>query len=149
MNNTACACAVEYFALDLIMDKEGVCRGVTALCMEDGSIHRFKAANTVLATGGYGRAWYSATSAHTCTGDGGAMVARAGLPLQVVSNKTQCDVHGTPPPPPPHLSCADPSYTRHVSLPGVQLSAAVYQIGWARITAPSCVHLIHECTKGQ
>ena len=66
------------------MDKEGVCRGVIALCMEDGSIHRFKAANTVLATGGYGRAWYSATSAHTCTGDGGAMVARAGLPLQVL-----------------------------------------------------------------
>ena len=65
------------------MDKEGVCRGVTALCMEDGSIHRFRAANTVLATGGYGRAWYSATSAHTCTGDGNAMVARAGLPLQV------------------------------------------------------------------
>ena len=75
--------AVEYFALDLIMDKEGVCRGVIALCMEDGSIHRFRAANTVLATGGYGRAYFSATSAHTCTGDGNAMVARANLPLQV------------------------------------------------------------------
>ena len=75
--------AVEYFALDLIMDKEGVCRGVIALCMEDGTIHRFRAANTVLATGGYGRAYFSATSAHTCTGDGNAMVARAGLPLQV------------------------------------------------------------------
>ena len=114
---------VEYFALDLIMDAEGACVGVMALCMEDGrrrgdtlapvlsfertfcgvasqhqapvswrppswvrpnsrSIHRFKCKNTVLATGGYGRAWYSATSAHTCTGDGSAMVARAGLPLQ-------------------------------------------------------------------
>ena len=116
---------VEYFALDLIMDAEGECVGVMALCMEDGSLHRFKCKNTVLATGGYGRAWYSATSArhvtrassrsaapqllrgpasalcplpsalsslltssppfpqaHTCTGDGNAMVARAGLPLQ-------------------------------------------------------------------
>jgi len=73
---------VEYFALDLIMDAEGACVGVMALCMEDGSLHRFKCKNTVLATGGYGRAWYSATSAHTCTGDGSAMVARAGLPLQ-------------------------------------------------------------------
>lgn len=73
---------VEYFALDLIMDDEGACVGVMALCMEDGSLHRFKCKNTVLATGGYGRAWYSATSAHTCTGDGSAMAARAGLPLQ-------------------------------------------------------------------
>lgn len=73
---------VEYFALDLIMDKDGTCRGILALCMEDGTLHRFKAHQTILATGGYGRAWYSATSAHTCTGDGGAMVARAGLPLQ-------------------------------------------------------------------
>lgn len=72
---------VEYFALDLIMDN-GVCRGITAMCMEDGTIHRFKAHNTVLATGGYGRAYFSATSAHTCTGDGGAMAARAGIPLQ-------------------------------------------------------------------
>jgi len=73
---------IEYFALDLIMDDEGACVGVMALCMEDGTLHRFKCKNTVLATGGYGRAWYSATSAHTCTGDGGAMAARAGLPLE-------------------------------------------------------------------
>ncbi|WP_294283802.1 succinate dehydrogenase flavoprotein subunit [uncultured Sphingomonas sp.] len=72
---------VEYFALDLIMEN-GVCRGVIALCMEDGSIHRFRSHNTVLATGGYGRCYFSATSAHTCTGDGGGMVLRAGLPLQ-------------------------------------------------------------------
>ncbi|MEM6712964.1 MAG: succinate dehydrogenase flavoprotein subunit [Pseudomonadota bacterium] len=72
---------IEYFAIDLIMD-EGICRGVIAMCMEDGSIHRFRAHRTVLATGGYGRAYFSATSAHTCTGDGNAMVLRAGLPLQ-------------------------------------------------------------------
>ena len=72
---------VEYFALDLIMEN-GACRGVIALCMEDGSIHRFRAHQTVLATGGYGRVYFSATSAHTCTGDGNAMVLRAGLPLQ-------------------------------------------------------------------
>jgi len=74
--------AVEYFAMDLIMD-EGACRGVTSLCLEDGTVHRFRAHNTILATGGYGRAYFSATSAHTCTGDGGAMAARAGIPLQV------------------------------------------------------------------
>ncbi|MEQ8866299.1 MAG: succinate dehydrogenase flavoprotein subunit [Thalassobaculum sp.] len=73
---------VEYFALDLIMDEEGACRGVMALCLEDGTIHRFRAHETVLATGGYGRAYFSCTSAHTCTGDGNAMVLRAGLPLQ-------------------------------------------------------------------
>lgn len=74
---------VEYFALDLIMDPDdGSCRGVTAICMEDGSIHRFKAHATIIATGGYGRSYFSATSAHTCTGDGNAMVARAGIPLQ-------------------------------------------------------------------
>jgi succinate dehydrogenase / fumarate reductase flavoprotein subunit len=73
---------VEYFALDLIMDDEGACRGVIALNMDDGTIHRFRAHEVVLATGGYGRAYFSCTSAHTCTGDGGAMVARAGLPLQ-------------------------------------------------------------------
>ncbi|EFJ49184.1 succinate dehydrogenase subunit A, mitochondrial [Volvox carteri f. nagariensis] len=73
---------VEYFALDLMMDSDGACRGIMALCMEDGTIHRFQAHQTVLATGGYGRAYFSATSAHTCTGDGGGMVARAGLPLQ-------------------------------------------------------------------
>ena len=72
---------VEYFALDLIMEN-GACRGVTAMCMEDGSIHRFRAHQTILATGGYGRAYFTATSAHTCTGDGNAMVLRAGLPLQ-------------------------------------------------------------------
>jgi succinate dehydrogenase / fumarate reductase flavoprotein subunit len=72
---------VEYFALDLIMEN-GQCRGVIALCMDDGSIHRFRAHSTVLATGGYGRVYFSATSAHTCTGDGNAMVLRAGLPLQ-------------------------------------------------------------------
>ncbi|MBV6658841.1 MAG: FAD-binding protein, partial [Devosiaceae bacterium] len=73
---------IEYFAIDLIMDDSGACRGVVAMCMEDGSIHRFRAHKTVLATGGYGRAYFSATSAHTCTGDGNAMVLRAGLPLQ-------------------------------------------------------------------
>jgi succinate dehydrogenase / fumarate reductase flavoprotein subunit len=72
---------IEYFALDLIME-DGVCRGVIALCMEDGSIHRFRAHAVVLATGGYGRCYFSATSAHSCTGDGNAMVLRAGLPLQ-------------------------------------------------------------------
>ncbi|ABC22005.1 succinate dehydrogenase flavoprotein subunit [Rhodospirillum rubrum] len=72
---------VEYFALDLIIE-DGVCRGVIAWCMEDGTIHRFKSHTTVLATGGYGRAYFSCTSAHTCTGDGNGMVARAGLPLQ-------------------------------------------------------------------
>jgi succinate dehydrogenase / fumarate reductase flavoprotein subunit len=73
---------VEYFALDLLMDEEGACRGVIALSMEDGKIHRFRAKRTILATGGYGRAYFSCTSAHTCTGDGNAMVLRAGLPLQ-------------------------------------------------------------------
>lgn len=72
---------VEYFALDLIMDN-GVCRGVIAMCLEDGSIHRFRSQAVVLATGGYGRCYFTATSAHTCTGDGGGMVLRAGLPLQ-------------------------------------------------------------------
>jgi len=73
---------VEYFAIDLIMDAEGRCRGVVCLKLDDGTIHRFRAAMTVLATGGYGRAYLSATSAHTCTGDGGGMALRAGLPLQ-------------------------------------------------------------------
>jgi succinate dehydrogenase / fumarate reductase flavoprotein subunit len=72
---------IEYFALDLIME-DGACRGVVALCLEDGSIHRFRAHAVVLATGGYGRCYFTATSAHTCTGDGGGMVLRAGLPLQ-------------------------------------------------------------------
>jgi succinate dehydrogenase / fumarate reductase flavoprotein subunit len=73
---------IEYFAIDLIMDEEGRCRGVVALCLEDGSIHRFRSHMTILATGGYGRAYLSCTSAHTCTGDGNAMLLRAGLPLQ-------------------------------------------------------------------
>ena len=72
---------IEYFALDLIME-EGRCRGVVALNIATGEIHRFRAQMTILATGGYGRAYFSATSAHTCTGDGNAMVLRAGLPLQ-------------------------------------------------------------------
>ncbi len=73
---------IEYFAIDLIMDDEGRCRGVIALNMADGSLHRFRAHQTILATGGYGRAYFSCTSAHICTGDGNAMVLRAGLPLQ-------------------------------------------------------------------
>ena len=73
---------IEYFAIDLIMDEEGRCRGVVALKMDDGTIHRFRSHLVILATGGYGRAYFSATSAHTCTGDGNAMVLRAGLPLQ-------------------------------------------------------------------
>ncbi|MDB5417450.1 MAG: sdhA [Phenylobacterium sp.] len=72
---------IEYFALDLIMD-EGVCRGVTAWKLDDGTLHRFQAQQVILATGGYGRAYFSCTSAHTCTGDGNGMVLRAGLPLQ-------------------------------------------------------------------
>ncbi|MGE0532688.1 MAG: succinate dehydrogenase flavoprotein subunit [Hyphomonadaceae bacterium] len=72
---------IEYFALDLIME-DGVCRGMTAWKLDDGTLHRFRAQTVVLATGGYGRAYLSCTSAHTCTGDGGAMVLRAGLPLQ-------------------------------------------------------------------
>lgn len=68
--------------MDLIMNDEGECVGVMAYNQEDGTLHRFRAHNTVLATGGYGRAYFSCTSAHTCTGDGNAMVARAGLPLQ-------------------------------------------------------------------
>jgi succinate dehydrogenase / fumarate reductase, flavoprotein subunit len=73
---------VEFFALDLIMDDEGACRGVLALEMSTGELHLFRSQGVVLATGGYGRAYFSATSAHTCTGDGNGMVLRAGLPLQ-------------------------------------------------------------------
>ncbi|TBR10198.1 MAG: succinate dehydrogenase flavoprotein subunit [Lysobacter sp.] len=73
---------IEYFALDLIMDADGSCRGVLALDMASGTLHLFRAHGTVLATGGYGRAYFSATSAHTCTGDGGGMVLRAGLGMQ-------------------------------------------------------------------
>jgi succinate dehydrogenase / fumarate reductase flavoprotein subunit len=72
---------IEYFAIDLIM-QDGTCRGVVALDMADGKLHRFRAHRTILATGGYGRTYFSCTSAHTCTGDGGGMVLRAGLPLQ-------------------------------------------------------------------
>nr|WP_325251954.1 succinate dehydrogenase flavoprotein subunit [Amylibacter sp.] len=73
---------IEYFALDLIMAEDGSCQGLLAWKLDDGTIHRFNAKMVVLATGGYGRAYFSATSAHTCTGDGGGMVARQGLPLQ-------------------------------------------------------------------
>ncbi len=73
---------IEYFALDLIFDGQGVCRGVLALNMAEGTLHLFRGHAVVLATGGYGRAYFSCTSAHTCTGDGGGMVLRAGLPLQ-------------------------------------------------------------------
>ncbi|PHQ68214.1 MAG: succinate dehydrogenase flavoprotein subunit [Robiginitomaculum sp.] len=72
---------IEYFVLDLIME-DGVCRGITAWKLDDGTLHRFRAKTVILATGGYGRAYFSCTSAHTCTGDGGGMVLRAGLPLQ-------------------------------------------------------------------
>ena len=73
---------IEFFAIDLIMDDQGVCRGVIALKLDDGTLHRFRAQTTILATGGYGRAYASCTSAHTCTGDGGGMVLRTGLPMQ-------------------------------------------------------------------
>ena len=72
---------IEFFAIDLIME-DGACRGVVALDLSDGTLHRFRAHKVILATGGYGRAYFSCTSAHTCTGDGGGMVLRAGLPLQ-------------------------------------------------------------------
>ncbi len=77
-----CQFFIEYFAIDLIRDVEGSVRGVVCLKLDDGTIHRFRSQTTVLATGGYGRAYFSATSAHTCTGDGNAMALRAGLPLQ-------------------------------------------------------------------
>jgi succinate dehydrogenase / fumarate reductase flavoprotein subunit len=73
---------IEYFAIDLIMSEDGACQGVLAWKLDDGTLHRFAAKMTVLATGGYGRAYFSATSAHTCTGDGAGMAARQGLPLQ-------------------------------------------------------------------
>jgi succinate dehydrogenase / fumarate reductase flavoprotein subunit len=73
---------IEYFALDLLQSEDGQTQGVVAWNLDDGTIHRFNAKMTVMATGGYGRAYFSATSAHTCTGDGGGMVARAGLPMQ-------------------------------------------------------------------
>ena len=73
---------IEYFAIDLLMDDEGVCRGILAWDLSDGSLHLFRAHAVILATGGYGRSYFSCTSAHTCTGDGNGMVLRAGLPLQ-------------------------------------------------------------------
>jgi len=73
---------IEYFAIDLMMDQEGGCRGVVALCLDDGTLHRFRAKKTIIATGGYGRVYFTCTGAHTQTGDGNAMVLRAGLPLQ-------------------------------------------------------------------
>lgn len=73
---------IEYFSLDLIMDENGACKGVTAYSLEDGKLHVFRAHMVVLATGGYGRAYQSATSAHTCTGDGNGMAIRAGIPMQ-------------------------------------------------------------------
>jgi len=73
---------IEYFAIDLLMSDDGICTGIVAWNLDDGTVHRFNAKMVVLATGGYGRSYFSATSAHTCTGDGNGMVARAGLPLQ-------------------------------------------------------------------
>jgi succinate dehydrogenase / fumarate reductase flavoprotein subunit len=73
---------IEYFALDLLMGEDGSCQGIVAWKLDDGTLHRFRSKLVVLATGGYGRSYFSATSAHTCTGDGNGMVARAGLPLQ-------------------------------------------------------------------
>ena len=73
---------IEYFVIDLILDEEGCCQGVIAWNLDDGSLHRFQAHMTILATGGYGRTYYSSTSAHSCTGDGNAMVLRSNLPLQ-------------------------------------------------------------------
>jgi len=77
-----CLFFVEYFALDLIMSDDGRCLGCLAICLEDGSLHRFGAHSTTVATGGFGRAYQSCTSAHTCTGDGSAMASRVGLPMQ-------------------------------------------------------------------
>jgi succinate dehydrogenase (ubiquinone) flavoprotein subunit len=76
-----CIFFVEYFAMDLIMDDEGACRGIMAMNMADGTIHRMRAQETIIASGGYGRSYFSCTSAHTCTGDGNGMASRAGLPL--------------------------------------------------------------------
>merc|ERR550537_1203178 len=73
---------IEYFAMDLIMNDDGECVGIMCINMEDGTLHRINASNTVLATGGYGRAYFSCTSAHTCTGDGGGMAIRAGLAIE-------------------------------------------------------------------
>src|SRR5262249_56134469 len=94
------------------MDDEGCCRGVVALKLEDGTIHRFRAQMTILATGGYGRAYFSCTSAHICTGDGNAMMLRAGLPLQdmefVQFHPTPLYASASPPPPPPPAAPPSP-----------------------------------------
>src|SRR5258708_772260 len=96
---------VEYFAIDLIMDDDGRCRGVVALNMDDGSIHRFSANMTILATGGYGRTYFSCTSAHICTGGGNALGVRAGLPL--------------------HLDHLDPAVLNE-RLPGISETARIF-----------------------
>ncbi|KAF7371275.1 Succinate dehydrogenase [ubiquinone] flavoprotein subunit, mitochondrial [Mycena sanguinolenta] len=133
---------IEYFALDLIMH-EGECVGVIALNMEDGTLHRFRAHDTVLATGGYGRAYFSCTSAHTCSGDGNAMVARAGLPLQdlefVVVEKE--DTSSTPKvngswnamrlqrkiwPPAMSFPAPSPPEMIHERLPGISETASIF-----------------------
>jgi succinate dehydrogenase/fumarate reductase flavoprotein subunit len=75
-----CNFFIEYFVADLIMDEDGACRGVIAICIADGTIHRIRSHYTILATGGWGRTFFSCTSAHTCTGDGNAIVTRANLP---------------------------------------------------------------------
>ncbi len=77
---------IEYFALDLLMDEDGACRGMVAWNLEDGTMHRFRAHRTVLATGGYGRVYFSCTAAHTCTGDGNAMALRPGYRLRTWSS---------------------------------------------------------------
>jgi succinate dehydrogenase (ubiquinone) flavoprotein subunit len=77
-----CNFFIEYFVLDLIMDEQGACRGVICMNIADGTIHRIRAHYTVIATGGWGRSYFSATSAHTCTGDGNGMLSRAGLQCQ-------------------------------------------------------------------
>lgn len=74
-----CNFFIEYFVLDLIMDEQGACRGVICMNIADGTIHRIRSHYTVIATGGWGRSYFSATSAHTCTGDGNGMLSRAGL----------------------------------------------------------------------
>ena len=95
---------IEYFAIDLIMDQDGGCRGVVALKLDDGTLHRFCAKKTILATGGYGPRLSTCTSAHTCTGDGNAMVLRAGLPLE--------DMEFCPIPPDRRLRCGRADYRR-------------------------------------
>ncbi|KAG8844728.1 succinate dehydrogenase flavoprotein subunit, partial [Serendipita sp. 411] len=110
---------MEYFALDLIMH-EGECVGVMAINLEDGTLHRFRAHKTVLATGGYGRAYFSCTSAHTCSGDGNAMVARAGLPLQDLEfvQFHPTGIYGA--------GCLITEEVLHERLPGISETAAIF-----------------------